>query len=150
MSRRKNPRCAACGVRFRKALENLRRMGSGRSFGFDGALKGGIVTRDEVSKREWNRLMKSGWRGMRGDDANQLHSPRRHRVGSATSPNSPGGRSITPDEMSQLLDKQARTMARLMQAGMADAPNLRAFARSLDNSMGGYFEFRNGMGAEPQ
>jgi hypothetical protein len=30
-----------------------------------------------------------------------------------------------------------------------DAPNLREFQRSLDASMGGYFGFRNGMGAEP-
>ena len=44
----------------------------------------------------------------------------------------------------------SRTQARMMQAGMADAPNLRAFQASLDMALGGDFGFRNGMGNQPQ
>ena len=55
-----------------------------------------------------------------------------------------------PEEMRRIGKEQTREMARLMQAGMSDAPNLRAFQRSLDKGMGGYLHFRNGMGAEPQ
>lgn len=63
---------------------------------------------------------------------------------------SAGGHPITASEFRRVLREHTRDLARLMRAGMADAPNLSAFQRQMDKSLGGYLGFRNGMGAQPQ
>ena len=57
---------------------------------------------------------------------------------------------MTAREFSSILKQHTRDLARLMRAGMADAPNLSAFQKSMDKSLGGYLNFQNGMGAQPQ
>ncbi len=108
------------------------------------------VALGSVSKKRWEELLAKGWKGNPRDHREMLYPPSRRSERRLEAPtNQQPSKSEWRQMMREAHAEGAKSLAHLIRASMAASGFDPEAMRLLDRKMGGYFNFRNGMGAAP-